>query len=96
MPDDYYMGDEGGEDAGSSEGMKGNAETGADDSPSATINKSVFPSPPEPGDVCKFRVLRVHDDEVELQYVEEHEGEEGMEDNPQAVTKPSEMTDVMG
>lgn len=44
----------------------------------ALIDKNVFPEPPQVGDVCKFRVVAVHDNEVELEYVdEEASGGEG-------------------
>lgn len=58
----------------------GSAESkGADDqkpaTESAVINKSVFPAVPEPGDVCKFKVLHVYEEEVELEYLKEGDKE---------------------
>jgi hypothetical protein len=52
--------------------------------PTALLPKHAFPTPPEPGDVCTFRVVKVHDEEVEVAYSDE--GKEGGE--PEAGAEP--------
>lgn len=51
---------------------------------SALVPLSVFPGEtPSPGDVCKFRVVHVYEDEAEIEYVKEDgmdEDEEGEEE----------------
>ena len=49
----------------------------------ALLPKSFFPDEPEPGKVCTIRTVRVHDDQVEVEYVPEGE-EEAAEEAPVA------------
>jgi len=50
----------------------------------ALLDKSVFPKEPNPGDICNFRVVKVYEDEVEVEYV------------PEAEEEKSEMSQAMG
>lgn len=44
---------------------------------SALVPKSLFGSKtPKPGDTCKFKVVHIHDDEVEIEYVKRHKDKE--------------------
>lgn len=56
-------------------------ENGEMSAQTALVPKSIFPDPPKVGDVCKFRVTRVLEDEVQIQY--ENEEGEGQADNDQ-------------
>lgn len=38
---------------------------------SAFLPRGLFGKEPEPGGICKFRVIRVFDDDVEVEYVSE-------------------------
>jgi hypothetical protein len=50
----------------------------------AVVPVDIFPGgPPEPGDVCEFRAVAVHGQEVELEYVE-HDEKEAKEEAPPA------------
>lgn len=57
----------------------------------ALIDKNVFPKEPKPGDVCSFRVVKVNDDEVELEY----EPEDSEEESEKSGKTPSSMDEAM-
>lgn len=74
-----YMDDSGGDTGASATQDQAQPPQEDQGEQTALIDKNVFPDPPSPGDICKFRVVRVHDDEVELEYVSETDEEEGSE-----------------
>jgi hypothetical protein len=49
----------------------------------ALLSKSIFGDhEPKAGDTCKFKVVRVHEDEVEVEYVK-HESAKGEDKSPE-------------
>lgn len=48
------------------------------------VPASIFPEPPEPGKTCTFKVVAVHDGEVEVEYSKSKE--------PEPATEPGEMS----
>lgn len=81
MPDDsesYYPsqgGDSAPDDRGESEEMP---------QESTLVPRSMFPHEPKPGDTCTFKVVRTHEDEVELQYSEARDSGQGGTSEPKS------------
>ncbi len=70
MPRDFYP-DMEGDSANESEDNKSMDEKPATETFLAP--KSIVPHEPEVGDVCEFRVVAIHDEEIEFEYVKEEE-----------------------
>lgn len=51
---------------------------------STMVPASIFPTPVKPGDICDFKVVSVHGDEVEIEYAEDS-------DEPSAPDKHQRM-----
>ena len=83
MAEDYYPGSDGGDAAPPASDM---AQEPADESAekeSFLIPKSALGGKePNPGDECTFRIVKVHGDEVEVEYVDS-EKDESMGDKPE-------------
>jgi hypothetical protein len=77
MPDDLYGGPSAPEPPSTQDTPTGKPDDGdQSEGQTAMLPKSVFPKPPEPGDSCTFRIVRVHDDEVEVSYDEKEKAPE--------------------
>jgi hypothetical protein len=62
----------------------------------ALLPKSLFPGePPAIGDVCQFKVEHLFEDEVEVSYVKEGEGEENPPRKPSAMDDATDSFDKM-
>lgn len=57
---------------------------------STIVPMSLFPDPPKPGDVCDFKVVAVHGDEVEVEYAKDGESSSGGDDT---MSRMSAMAD---
>lgn len=70
-----------------------NGEEAAEETESAQtalLPTSFFPDQPEPGKECTVRVARVHDDQVEVEYVHSPEGGE-LPEEPVEAPAPAAM-----
>ena len=66
------------------------AEAATDEAQTALLPTSFFPGTPEPGKECTVRVARVHDDQVEVEYVHSDEGAE-LPEAPAEAAPPAAM-----
>lgn len=92
MAKDYYSDGE--------ESAAGDTPPPKNETPTALLPKSFFPDgDPQPGKTCEVRVARVHDDQVEVEYIgAEKEEEPPMEaEVPDgAATGEAGMAEMMG
>lgn len=100
MPEDseYY---ESGPAAGTEPAKPGAAKTKPDEeqtpeSETALLPKSLFPGEePAVGDVCQFKIEHIWDDEIEVSYMKEGEGEEKSPRKPSAMDDATDAFDKM-
>ncbi len=96
MPDDtMYSENPGAGDAAPDESQNSDAEDQAQDSEGETflVSKSnLGGSDPQPGDVCKFKCVRVHEDECEFEYVKDDNKNETA--NPDMAKAQSQMDEM--
>ncbi len=85
MAGDYIQNDDGDQasESAAGEGMEGGEQSERSDTEmgeTTLVPKSMFPSDkqPEPGSICSFKVVALHDNEAEIVYVP-HEEEEKAE-----------------
>lgn len=87
------------DESGESQDNGGKEESSDDQKPegqTALLDKSVFPEEPKPGDVCKFRVVKVYEDEVEVEYEKEDAEEKSEGKSPSMDEAMGKMDSMAG
>lgn len=94
-PDTMYSDNPGADGSAPDESQNADTEDQSQDQEGETflVSKSnLGGDDPQPGDVCKFEVVRVHEDEVEFKYVKEDNKNES--DNPDMAKAHAQMDEM--